>query len=307
MAHASEADPVRRRKKSNLGFTIIELLVVSATIALLVAMVLPVLQQAKEKGKAADCINNMRQIYTGFAMFANDTDDYFPFTYYWWRTLGDAGYFGPPAPPYGPNTAPAAWTWVSSYRRWAIFRCAGEKGWPVDNGSSTTFSTAYDNDLDNCSYTMAWSINQYHYYCGYGCTTRPRLGFSKHTDNAGGRATAPLVMDKPAPYFGWAGNYQAWDIDFVPEGTLAQYYSPGIHYMFRHPGRRSNVLYLDGHVGSIIHIMDKGPAPWWNGSTYNYPVNYISVWNNPPDVPDGCGPVAPPCPTCPCPCPACLQ
>jgi prepilin-type processing-associated H-X9-DG protein len=284
--------------KGNIAFTMVELLVVVAIIALLAALLLPALQQAKEKGKAADCTNNLRQIYLGFGMFANDNDDYFPFTYYWWRTLGDAGYFGPPTPPFGPNTAPASWTWVSSYRRWAVYHCTGEKGWPVSNGTDTIFSTAFDNDLDNCSYSMAWSINQYYYYCGYGCTTRPRRGFSRPTDNPGGRTSAPLVMDKPAPGFGWVGNYQAWDIDFTPEGTLAAYYSPGIHYMFRHPGRRANVLYLDGHVGTIIHIMDKGPAPWWNGSNYNYPPNYISVWNNPPE--EACGPTAPPCNCPPC-------
>src|ERR1043166_6240937 len=90
---------LRRLPRSSClpGFTMVELLVVAATITLLAALLLPALQQAKEKGKAIDCTNKLRQIYLGFGMFANDNDDYFPFTYYWWRTLGDAGYFGPPA------------------------------------------------------------------------------------------------------------------------------------------------------------------------------------------------------------------
>jgi prepilin-type N-terminal cleavage/methylation domain-containing protein len=107
-------------------FTLIELLVVVAIIAVLASLLLPALTSARNRVKETSCLNNLRQLSLGMAMYADDHDNLLPHAEEWQHANDVGSYTGPKtrdrAPYYCPSdivgrNQPAAnlWRWTGSY------------------------------------------------------------------------------------------------------------------------------------------------------------------------------------------------
>jgi len=220
---------IKKAVRKTLGFALIELLVVISIIAILAAMLLSALPQARAATTDIVCINNMRQIASAMRMYADDYGGVVPFvsmkphkTAY--KMLYDTGYITNRDVLYCPNLPPRNWQQAQEI-----------SGDPYNSG----IGMVYPAELLPGYYSWSADIN-YLYL---------NLGKIKYPDF--------LVM--LADSIGKGQVNGAWS-DTAPPQQLGVFYwykttnarepaDNGIIHL-RHSGK-ANVAFADGHVESL--------------------------------------------------------
>lgn len=106
MQNLNQSTQSRSETADRRGFTLVELLVVIGIIALLISILLPALNRAREEGKRVQCLSNMRQVGVAAIMYTNEAKGMLPtsgegppqkkFDWVYWQPASSAAPYNDP-------------------------------------------------------------------------------------------------------------------------------------------------------------------------------------------------------------------
>lgn len=208
-------------------FTLIELLVVIAIIAILAAILLPALQSARERGRSASCLNNLKQISGLFNTYSDTFNDIVP-PYEWKRPAGSTG-------------SGSAAHWLDPTDSWFVHQLnqgATSKNYP----QALTCPSVIATTMSYKQYAMPWGASYSAFYENVpdGVGWCKKRGMFKHVSKV------VQAIDSNANT-----NYDSNNVQqFRRDGT-------SLRLQWRH-SRKINALAMDGHAVTTAELIKTG-------------------------------------------------
>lgn len=216
------------------AFTLVELLVVIGIIALLISILLPALNRAREAAKAVQCASNMRQVGIAFQLYATDQNGWLPpsVSADWYNGI----YYPDPTDPEGTTRK----TWVN-YMIDAHCLRAGDTPF----SGSYEWLNYYAVPILRCpSAVVTWSSTSQMWSYSVSFYI---FGVSSGTGNP---MASKLATLKPSPRVvllgeSLVGSPAFYPFFYFPEGIFNGTYGLDVRH-----NKSSNFLFADGHVAS---------------------------------------------------------
>jgi prepilin-type N-terminal cleavage/methylation domain-containing protein/prepilin-type processing-associated H-X9-DG protein len=217
------------------AFTLIEVLVVISILALLAALLLPVLAQSRETARGAVCSSNLRQIGIALRAYTDDHDGLYPVL-----SLTPPPETDEEEDEEGELDHPVLWDEVIEpyFDNDPVYRC------PSDPSPVEFFDRSYSL---NASFILGLHESA--------------ISYPSATILAGDRRNALHNQDRPALFAWWQWQGGLWPPAALPDPTPAATRDLALD---RHRGR-PNLLFVDGHVRPLAF-----PQTWGAGSTNQY-------------------------------------